>query len=190
MRIRPRRAWSSVPREESSMKCPACGNENQPGAKFCVHCGIVLGTVSAPPWTATPATSATAPSPRPAAPAQPPPAPVPSVARPVVAAGPPPAPTAVAAASAPESTRKAGLMIGIIALLIVLGAVGYFGYRMLSTEGKETIAVVEPLKPAETPPSPPVAPATDMSVTRDAASTGAPASPPMAAPGPATMVEP
>ena len=49
------------------MKCPACGNENQPGAKFCVHCGIVLGTASAPAWTATPASSATGSAPRPAA---------------------------------------------------------------------------------------------------------------------------
>ena len=164
------------------MKCPACGNENQPGAKFCVHCGIVLGTVSAPAWTATPPTSA--PQPRPAAPAQPPPAP--TVARPVIAAEPTPAaPAAVAAAPAPESRRKAGLMIGIIALLIGLGAVGYFGYRMLSPEGKETVAVIEPPKPAETLPSPPVTPA-----TRDTAPTAALASPPMAAPGPATAVEP
>jgi len=74
-------------------------------------------------------------------------------------------------------------MIGVIALLIVLGAAGYFGYRMLSGEGKETVAVVEPPKPAEAPP-PPVAPAMDKPATQDAASTAAPpASPPTAATG-------
>ncbi|TMH18281.1 MAG: zinc ribbon domain-containing protein, partial [Betaproteobacteria bacterium] len=99
------------------MKCPACGNENQPGAKFCVHCGIVLGTASAPAWTAAPAGSASAPAPRPAAPVQPTPTPAPSVARPAAATGPAPAPAAAAAAAAPESTRKAGLMIAVIALL-------------------------------------------------------------------------
>src|SRR2546430_470440 len=164
------------------MKCPACGNENQPGAKFCVHCGIVLGTASAPAWTAAPAGSASAPAPRPAAPVQPTPTPAPSVARPAAATGPAPAPAAAAAAAAPESTRKAGLMIAVIALLIVLGAVGYFGYRMLSGEGKETVAAVEPPKPAEAPPSPPLAPATDKPATQDVASTAAPAaSPPTAA---------
>ena len=171
------------------MKCPACGNENQPGAKFCVHCGIVLGTASAPAWTATPASSATGSAPRPAAPVQPVPTPAPAIPRPVFAAAPPAAPATMAAAPAPESTRKAGLMIGIIALVIVLGAVGYFGYRMLSTEGKETVAVVEPPKPAETPPPPTATPAADMSATRDTASTAAPASPSMVAPSPATAIE-
>ena len=172
------------------MKCPACGNENQPAAKFCVHCGIVLGTPSAPAWTAVPAGSASAPAPRPAVPVQPTPTPAPSVARPAAATGPAPAPAAEAAAAAPEATRKAGLMIAVIALLIVFGAGGYFGYRMLSGEGKETVAVVEPPRPAEAPP-PPVAPATDKPATQDAASTAAPAaSPSTAAPGPATGVEP
>jgi hypothetical protein len=78
-------------------------------------------------------------------------------------------------------------MIGVIALLIVLGAAGYFGYRMLSGEGKETVAVVEPPKPAEAPPLPPVARATDVPATQDAASTAAPAASP---PTPATGVEP
>ena len=174
------------------MKCPACGNENQPGAKFCVHCGIVLGTASAPAWTAAPAGSASAPPPRPAAPVQPTPTPAPSVARPAAAAGPAPAaPAAVLAAAVPESTPKAWLMIAVAALLIVLGAGGYFGYRMLSGEGKETVAEVEPLKPAEAPPPPPpVAPATDTPATQDAPPTAAPtASPPTAASAPVTGVE-
>ena len=135
------------------MKCTACGNENQPGAKFCVHCGIVLVAASAPA-----------------------------------------APAAVAAAKAPESSPKTGLIIGVVALLVVLGAGGYFGYRMLGGGGKETVAIVEPPKPAETPPSPaaspPAAPATGTSATRGAAATAAPAaSPPMFAPGPATGAE-
>ena len=174
------------------MKCPACGNENQPGAKFCVHCGIVLGTASTPAWTPPAgAASATAPAPRPAASAQPTPTPEPSIARPAAAMGPAPAaPAAVAAAAARESTRNTGLMIAVIALLIVVGAGGYFGYRMLSGEDKETVVVVPP-KPAEAPPSPAVTPVPDTSATQEAASRAAPAaSPPMAAPGPVTAVEP
>src|SRR5947208_12465728 len=31
------------------MNCTACGNDNQAGAKFCVHCGVVLGQASAHP---------------------------------------------------------------------------------------------------------------------------------------------
>ncbi|HEV8258237.1 MAG TPA: hypothetical protein VGR42_14795 [Casimicrobiaceae bacterium] len=81
------------------------------------------------------------------------------------------------------------MIIGVVALLIVLGAGGYFGYQMLSGEGKEIVAVVEPPKPAETPPSPaiapPAAPAADTSATRDAAPTAAPAAnlPPVAPTG-------
>src|SRR5438045_9157656 len=97
------------------MKCPACGNENQPGAKFCVHCGIVLGTASAPAWTATPASSATGSAPRPAAPVQPVPTPAPAIPRPVFASALPAASSTMSGAAAAESPFQAGLMIGLIA---------------------------------------------------------------------------
>ena len=160
------------------MKCTACGNENQPGAKFCVHCGIVLVAASAPASTVVPASaaSAAAPPPRPAAPAQPAPTPAPSVARAAAASGPPPAaPAAVAATEAPESSPKTGLIMGVVALLVVLGAGGYFGYRMLGGGGKETVAIVEPPKPAVSPPTVAPGPATGAeSKTVPSAPTGVP----------------
>jgi hypothetical protein len=161
------------------MKCTACGNENQPDAKFCVHCGIVLVAASAPAWTAVPASAAPAAAPpsRPAAPAQPAPTPAPSVARAAAASGPPPAaPAAVAAAEAPESSPKTGLIIGVVALLVILGAGGYFGYRMLGgSGGKETVAIVEPPKPAASPPMVAPGPATGAeSKTVPSAPTGVP----------------
>src|SRR5512132_1969684 len=142
MRIARVGALSRFPSEEPSMKCTACGNENQPGAKFCVHCGIVLVAASTPAWTAAPASAApaAAPLPRPAAPAQPAATAAPSVARAAATSWlPPAAPAPVAAVEAPESSPKTGLIIAVVAVLIVLGAGGYFGYRMLSGEGKETI---------------------------------------------------
>src|ERR1700751_1362733 len=76
----------------SSMKCTACGNENQPGAKFCVHCGIVLSamTPAAPaqaPSAVPPSSTATA-----QRPVTPPPSPPSTMQRPE--APPPPTPAA------------------------------------------------------------------------------------------------
>ena len=69
LKHRARQDSGPIPREEPSMKCIACGNENQPGAKFCVHCGVVLGAAPAPPVRcpagAAPAGSRAAPAPRP-----------------------------------------------------------------------------------------------------------------------------
>ena len=157
------------------MKCPACGNENQPSAKFCVHCGVMLSAVLA---EATLTTSVAAP---PAVPVyMPPPRPAPA---PVVAAAPaapapaastasspdPTAPAAVSLASpaapGPESPRKSGLIVAAVALAVVLAGGGYFGYRMLAgTAKKEVVATAEPAKPAESPtPAPAAEPPKDMS---------------------------
>lgn len=146
------------------MKCTACGNENQPGAKFCVHCGVVLSEASAPstaaatPKPATATAAAPAPAPRPA-----PPAPAPSVAPAAVAtasAQAAPAATAPAPAAALASSPRMGLIIGAIAVLIVLGVGGYFGYRLLGGPSKEAVVAVETPKP-ETAVAP--APASDSS---------------------------
>jgi hypothetical protein len=142
------------------MKCTACGNENQPGARFCVHCGIVLSATAAPapaasaprrPASAQPATTAT---------------PAVSVPHPAAASTPaaPSTPAASTVAGAPQSSRKEGPIVAVIALVVILGAGAYFAYRMLNDERKETIAAVEPAKPSETPVAPaPAAPPTDAS---------------------------
>jgi len=159
------------------MKCPACGNENQPSAKFCVHCGVMLSAVLA---EATLTTSVAAP---PAAPVYTPPPPPRPAPAPVVAAAPaapapavsaasspdPAAPAAVSLASAaapgPESPRKSGLIVAAVALAVVLAGGGYFGYRMLAGSAKkEVVATAESATPAEAPtPAPAAEPPKDMS---------------------------
>jgi len=105
------------------MKCAACGNENQPTAKFCVHCGVLLSPVSAPApaavatasaavATAPPHSSARSPEPVPiaAVAAMAAPAPVPAAPAYVPPAPTPPSPapaSAEAAASAPVSVEEA-----------------------------------------------------------------------------------
>src|SRR5215468_795461 len=113
------------------MKCTACGNENQPGAKFCVHCGVVL--MAAPPAAFSP-TSTSAPMPYSStATAQRPITPAPTPAAAMTSAG------AASAAAVPEpllppvaapSSRTMGLAVAAIAGLVVIVGGGYFGYRM------------------------------------------------------------
>jgi zinc-ribbon domain len=152
------------------MKCTACGNENQPGAKFCVHCGVVLSAAT-PAYVPTPSSAAvqtgprpvvpTAPSTpaaavqtgtRPVTPAAPPAAPAPSVSAPPVATS-ASAPAAMVPASAgpAASSRTMGMAVAAIAALVVLVGGGYFGYRMFAGEGsKQATAAVESPK-AEAP---------------------------------------
>src|SRR5437867_11015382 len=157
------------------MKCGACGNENQPNAKFCVHCGAVLSQ-ALPPSAATvpprPAGGTIAPRPPPLA--EPMANPSATATRP--AATPPPPPPAIqapsspapqAAASAParveDSPQKSTLIIGVIALLLLLSAGGYFGYRMLFVgEGRERVASVAAPKPDASTPASLSAPAKDV----------------------------
>jgi hypothetical protein len=143
------------------MKCAACGNENQPSAKFCVHCGVLLAPVSssapvpvaamagvAAPVAPTPAASAPAPRPTLAPVAPPPPVASPSPIAPPMSAGEPASPS-----PAPSRTP---LIIGAVALVVVAAA-GYLGYRALYGGSKpEPVAVAEPPKPAEAP-TPPAA---------------------------------
>src|SRR5256886_10499053 len=135
------------------MKCPACGNENQPSAKFCVHCGVMLSAVLA---EATLTTSVAAP---PAVPIyMPPPRPAPVVAAAPAAPAPaastasspdPAAPAAVSLASAaapgPESPRKSGLIVAAVALAGGLAGGGHFRHRKLDRSAKEAnVATAEP----------------------------------------------
>ncbi|TMH62117.1 MAG: zinc-ribbon domain-containing protein [Betaproteobacteria bacterium] len=167
------------------MKCPACGNENQPSAKFCVHCGVMLSAVLAEATLTTsvaapPAVPIYMPPPRPApapvvavAPAAPAPAAStassPEPAASTASSPDPAAPAAVSLASAaapgPESPRKSGLIVAAVAVAVVLAGGGYFGYRMLAGSAKkEMVATAEPAKPAEAPtPAPAAEPPKDMS---------------------------
>jgi hypothetical protein len=137
------------------MKCTACGNENQPTAKFCVHCGVLLtpmpASVAAPSvgasTTSMPAAAPAAPRPVPPAPPPPPPppqsfapepAPVPAApmsATPMPATPMPAAPAPDLAPAPPASNRNA-LIIGAVAVVIVI-AVGFLGYRALYGGNKQ-----------------------------------------------------
>jgi hypothetical protein len=139
------------------MKCTACGNDNQPGAKFCVHCGVVL-SASVPAYTPAPAqapAAAVQTGTRPAMPAAPTPAAaVQTGPRPVAPAPPPPAPAAPQAAplaEAPASSRNMGVLIAALAALIVLAAGGYFGYRMFAGETPKQTTVTTESPKSESP---------------------------------------
>jgi hypothetical protein len=174
------------------MKCTACGNENQPGAKFCVHCGVVL-SLTAPssaiaPTTAAPFDSTStgqrpAFAPQPASPAQTAGRPAAPIAPPPAAATPAPG-TAPPAAPAQRSSRMLGPTIAGIALLVVLGAAGYYGYRMLAGEGsKQATATAEP-PPTEAQRAAPAAePEKEAATTSQAPAEAASASSPTATPG-------
>jgi len=172
------------------MKCTACGNENQPGAKFCVHCGVVL-SLTAPSSAIGPTTSAplgsTSTGQRPALAPQAPPVQTvvrpaaPPVAAPPPPAAPPPAGTEVPAVPAQSSSRS--LVIAGIAIVVVLGIAGYVGYRMLAGEGsKQVTATAEPPK-AETPPAPSAEPGKESATTPEPPSSVTAASSPPAPAG-------
>lgn len=149
------------------MKCTACGNENQPGAKFCVHCGVVL--MAAPAAAFSPASSSapmpqssTATGQRPVTPAPTPAAAMQTGTRP--ATPPPVAVTSSGAAAAAAlsesmvspgaapSSRNIGLAIVAVAVLAVIGLGGYFGYRMFAGEGaKQSTAAADSSKAIATP---------------------------------------
>src|SRR5205085_471696 len=149
------------------MKCAACGNENQPSAKFCVHCGVLLAPRAAPtpaPVAAMAGAAAVAPTPAvPAAPSRPTQAPV---APPQPAAAPPPALAAMPAAevtTASPAPNRTPLIICAVALMFVVAA-GYLGYRALYGGSKpEAMAVAESQKPAAAPALAAAEPAKDTS---------------------------
>jgi len=186
------------------MKCTACGNENQPGAKFCVHCGVVL--MAAPPAAFSP-TSTSAPMPYSStATAQRPITPAPTPAAAMQAATPTPtvaAMTSAGAASAaavPEpllppvaapSSRTMGLAVAAIAGLVVIVGGGYFGYRMLAGSGaKQSTAAIESSRINTAPATPATAaePPKDISpvATPESSSTMVATAPPSSAPAEST----
>ena len=177
------------------MKCGACGNENQPNAKFCVHCGAVLSQ-ALPPSAATvpprPAGSTIAPRPPPVA--EPTANPSATATRPPATTPPPPpvaqapsSPAPRAAASPPArvegSPQESKLIIGVIALLLLLSVGGYFGYRMLFVgEGRERVASVTAPKSDASAPASSTAPAKDVTRSTPPESGPASAATPAAAP--------
>lgn len=142
------------------MNCAICGKDNQPGTRFCVHCGAAL---AAPPAGAAlttgissvtrPVAAASVPPPRPA---PPPPPDVATGPRPVA-----PAPSVPAYDIAPKKTNVVFLLLGLAALV---AAGGYVGYKVFGvpTEVRDTLSKSEaPATPSAvaptTAPSPPTA---------------------------------
>ncbi|WP_308623269.1 zinc-ribbon domain-containing protein [uncultured Enorma sp.] len=141
------------------MFCTNCGKELPEGTMFCTQCGRPVeaaatpGVVQAPqpaPEVAPVPEAASAPQPAPVTPeANPTPA-----AEPVYTEAPQPAPAyaapqpapAPAPASAPEQPKKkggkgkvVGIVLGIVALVAVLGVGGYFVYTNFFVTGPEEV---------------------------------------------------
>ena len=131
------------------MKCAICGKDNQPGTRFCVHCGAALAAAPAGAVLTTGVSSVTRPG---AAPPMPPPRPAPpppsesaTAPRPVA-----PAPSVPAYDVAPKKSNVVLLLLGLTALVAVGGFIGYkvFG---VPTEVRDTLTRGE--APPVTPPT-------------------------------------
>jgi hypothetical protein len=149
------------------MNCAVCGKDNQPGTRFCVHCGAALAGPRPAAGTPTPATAA-APAPASAPPTRPAVAAAPPVETTVrtMASPPPPPPVdddmstraipayGVAGAEGSGVAAKILLGLGISALVIAAGFVGYkiFGG---SADVKDSLAGYGARPPARETAAPP-----------------------------------
>src|SRR6266852_274147 len=108
------------------MNCAICGKDNQPGTRFCVHCGAALAAAPAGAVLTTGVSSAARPGTPPAAPVPPqrpvppPPSVTATVPRPVA-----PAPSVPAYDIAPKKLNVVFLLLGLVALVAVGGYIGY-----------------------------------------------------------------
>jgi hypothetical protein len=111
----------------TTMSCAICGKDNQPGTRFCVHCGAALAPVTTSPMMGGAAlTSATATAARPAphgVPTQPMPPGSPAAESKVRPAE--PAPSIPAYDSGDRKTGPPYVLIGALALLAIAAAIGY-----------------------------------------------------------------
>ncbi|MCX6681864.1 MAG: zinc ribbon domain-containing protein [Methanoregula sp.] len=141
--------------------CPSCGNETDPGQKFCGNCGLPLDQITPPPEPFQPSPPPPAPLQVSGTPAPLPPAPLPPL--------PPPPPLAETGAKKPVS-KKTGFIIAAVAVIAIVAAIYGIGIPLMKggtpfgTEMKATpspIPVVTAVPPAvtgttSTPPPTPV----------------------------------
>jgi zinc ribbon protein len=146
------------------MKCPNCGAENLPGAKFCSSCAQPLPAAAAtPPPAGPPPAGPPAATPPPATPPPPAAAPTTPMAATGATGAPPPAtPAPVAAPPAggpPKKGMSAGLIGGIaFGVVLVIGALVWFLF--LKPDAKQcdpsqpTCVADGPVNPPQPPPPP------------------------------------
>jgi hypothetical protein len=151
------------------MSCAICGKDNQPGTRFCVHCGAALAPPSTSPMIGGAAlTSATAAVARPAMPAAS--AGVATSATAARPAAPPrefsvrpagPAPSVPAYDTAPKVALPSAL-IGVLALVAVAGGIAYMLLGRVADEEQPSLPPATSPAPAEPRPAEPrlTAPAT------------------------------
>jgi hypothetical protein len=99
--------------------CPSCGNETDPGQKFCGNCGSPLDLITPPPEPLQH-------PPPPPAPLQVPGAPAPLPSAPLLPPPPPLPPLAVAGAKKPVS-KKTGIIIAAVAVIAIVAAIYVIG---------------------------------------------------------------
>src|SRR6478672_4827832 len=127
---------------EQVMNCAVCGKDNQPGTRFCVHCGASLAAAQAP-------ASRPAPVPSPSATSTVPTRPAPATQPPLgvndtggrTAANPAPPPAGMPAYESEPKGGGAKILLGIgVAALIIAG--GFVGYKIFggSADVKDSFA--------------------------------------------------
>jgi hypothetical protein len=169
------------------MNCAICGKDNQPGTRFCVHCGAALAVAPAGAVLTTGVSSVMRPVTPPAAsvppsrPAPPPPPESATAPRPVA-----PAPNVPAYDVAPKRSGVVLLLIGLAALVAVGGYIGYkvFGVppevRDTLTKGEAPSTAPPAAAPSTATPNAPgeIKPAEDKTTAPSAATAMPPAGAP------------
>lgn len=168
------------------MNCAVCGKDNQPGTRFCVHCGASLAAAQAPVPRPAPAPSPNVTS---TVPTRPAPAPQPPLgvndtgSR--TAANPVPPPAGMPAYEAEPKGGGAKILLGIgVAALIIAG--GFVGYKIFggNADVKDSFArfdtTTTPRSEPATPSTPAVAPKEPAADKAQLPSTPAVAEPPKA----------
>jgi len=149
------------------MNCAACGKDNQPGTRFCVHCGAAIAGSRQVAGAPAPAAAPAPPSATVTRPAVAAPPPVDTTARTTSSPPPPPTPDdaptravpayGVEGPDASSGAAKVLLGLGIAALVIAAGFVGYkiFGG---SADVKDSLARYDARTPTRQVVPAPVAP--------------------------------
>lgn len=182
--------------------CTGCGAAIAAGTRFCVKCGQPIGAASAPiAQTTVFVPPAGPPPPPPVAPAAPVPPQVPAPPQapvPQAWTPPPPPPPAMPQSAPAKGGSGAGIWIGLLGFLLVLGGAGLWfyttriaGHSPATTVQVATTSTPTPADPGAPTPQPTLAPTPDPSQPNGQPTgqpTGQPADPNQPTPTPASRL--
>ena len=146
------------------MNCAICGNDNQAGTRFCVHCGAALvAPAGTSPQNTIAAAGAILSPKKPAAAGLSGSEPTATIPPYTPRAAPPPEQRRVAAPSVEPAPpipaynadpKRAGLIVVVIAAVGVLAAAAYVGFKVMSNRGAGDVLTRIETPPSNTVPSP------------------------------------